>query len=169
VSIENELLRLARAREANTEGALAEMLLEPPNQLLRHFRAYLTRQVDYGRRKSTDEKIVQLAAVQGGLNELVCPKAEFSSGARLEFKIQLEEEQHGWLVKRFQFHVHLPRTRSINMVRIHLNAEESHEPLVVPRCHMHIGKSKAHVPFPIMDPRLILHLICEGVEPDFGV
>src|SRR5207248_9864326 len=32
------------------------------------------------------------------------------------------------------------------------------DPLAVPRCHMHIGDSKAPVPFPLMDPRLILHL-----------
>jgi hypothetical protein len=99
VSIENELLRLAREREAKTEGALAEMLLEPPDRLRRQLRAYLSRQVDRGRMKRTDEKIPQLAAIQGGLNELACPKAEFSSGARLEFKIQLEEKQRGWLAQ----------------------------------------------------------------------
>jgi len=168
VTIENELLGLARAREAKTERALAEMLLEPPDRLRRQLRDYLSRQADRGRMKRADEKIPQLAALQGGLNELACPEAKFSSGARLEFKIQLEEQQRGWLVKRFRFHVHLPRARSINMVRIHLNAETWHDPLAVPRCHMHIGDSQAHVPFPIMDPRLILHLICKDVEPDFG-
>lgn len=169
MSIEDELLRLARERETKADGALAEMLLEPPNQLLRHLRAYLARQVDHGRMKRTDEKILQLAAVQGGLNKLACPKAEFSSGAWLEFSLELEETQRGWLVKEFSFHLRLPRTRSINVVRIDLNAEPSRDPLDVPRCHMHIGDSQAHVPFPIMDPRLILHLICEDVEPDVGV
>lgn len=28
---------------------------------------------------------------------------------------------------------------------------------------------EAHVPFPIMNPRLILSLFCEHIEPDFGV
>jgi hypothetical protein len=167
VSIEDELLRLAREREAKTERALAEMLLEPPDLLRRQLRDYLFRQVDRQRMERANEKIPQLAVVEGGLNELACPEAEFSSGARLEFKIQLEEKQRGWLVKRFRFHVHLPRARSINMVLIHLNAEAWHDPLVVPRCHLHIGDSQAHVPFPIMDPRLILHFICEfaGREP----
>jgi len=168
VSIENELLRLARAREAKTEGALAEMLLEPPDRLRRQLRDYLSRQADRGRMKRADEKIPQLAVVEGGRSELACPEAKFSSGARLEFKIQLEEQQRGWLVKRFRFHVYLPGERCIDKVLIHLKAEAWHDPLVVPRCHMHIGDSQAHVPFPIMDPRLILHLICKDVEPDFG-
>lgn len=168
MSIETELLWLAREHEAKTERALAEMLLESPDQLRRQLRAYLSRQVDHGRMERTDEKIPQLAALQGGLNELACPEAKFSSGARLEFKIQLEEQQRGWLVKRFRFHVYLPGERCIDKVLIHLKAEAWHDPLVVPRCHMHIGDSQAHVPFPIMDPRLILHLICKDVEPDFG-
>jgi hypothetical protein len=29
---------------------------------------------------------------------------------------------------------------------------------------MHIGDSRAHVPFPIIHPRLILYLICERIE-----
>ena len=168
MTIEDELLRLARERESATEDALVEMVLDRPDILRRHPRAYLSRQVDRGRIRRTDEKIPQLATVQGGLNELACPELEFSSGGRLAFNIQLEEEQRGWLVKRFRFHVHLPQPRSINMVRIHLNAETWHDPLVVPRCHMHIGGSRAHVPFPVMDPRLILHLICEHIEPDVG-
>jgi hypothetical protein len=169
VSIEDELLRLARERETKADSALAEMVMEPPNQLLRHLRAYLARQVDHGRIKRTNERILQLAAVQGGLNELACPGVHFSSGARLEFNLQLEDMQRGWLVKRFRFHLRLPRARSINMIRIHLNAEAWHDPLAVPRCHMHIGDSQAHVPFPITDPRLILHLICENVEPNLGI
>jgi len=169
MSIEDELLRLAREHEANIERALLEMLLEPPDRLGRQLRAYLSRQVDRGRMKRTSEKIPQLATVRGGLNELSCAKAEFSSGARLHFDIQLEEEQRGWLVRRFRFRVHLPQPRSVNTVQIHLNAGTSYDPLAVPRCHMHIGDSKGHLPFPVMDPRLILHLICEHVEPGFGV
>lgn len=168
MSTEDELLRLAREREAKIDGSLGEMLLEPPDRLRRQLRAYLSRQVDRGRMKRTDEKIPQLAAVQGGLHELACPEAEFSSGARLTFDIQLEEKQRGWLLKRFRFHVRLPQPRSIDMVRIHLNPETWHDPLAVPRCHMHIGGSQAHVPFPVMDPRLILHLVCEHIEPYVG-
>jgi hypothetical protein len=100
VSIEHELLRLARERETKAEGALAEMLLEPPDALRRQFRTYLSRQVDHGRMRRTDENIPRLATVEGGLNELACPGAQFFSGARLEFKLQLEKMQRGWLVKR---------------------------------------------------------------------
>ena len=49
-----------------------------------------------------------------------------------------------------------------------LNAHSWHDPFARPRCHMHIGNSQAHVPFPAMDPRLILYLICEHIEPDVG-
>ncbi len=118
--------------------------------------------------KHADETVPRLTTVLGGLNELACDDAKFSSGARLQFNIQLEQEQRGWLVRRFRFHLHLPQTRSIKMVRIHLNPETWHDPVAVPRCHMHIGNSQAHVPFPVMDPRLILHLICEHLEPDIG-
>jgi hypothetical protein len=167
VNIENELLRLAREREDKAEGALTEMLLEPPDRLRRQLRDYLSRQVDHGRMKRADERIVQLVELLGGDKALACRKAEFSSGARLEFRIQLEATQPGWLVKQFHFHLHLPRARSINTVRIHLKPKAWHDPLEIPRCHMHIGNSRAHIPFPIMDPRLILYLICKHLEPDF--
>jgi len=165
----DELLRLAREREANVERTLGEMLLEPPERLGRQMRDYLSRQVDHGRMKRTDEKLPHLATVQGGINQLSCPRAEFSSGARLHFDIQLQHEQRGWIVKRFRFLVHLAQPRSMSMIQIHLNAETSHDPLAVPRCHMHIGDSEAHLPFPVMHPRLILHLLCELIEPDVGI
>jgi hypothetical protein len=163
------LLKLAREREDKVQGALTEMLLEPPDQLLRELRYYLVRQVDHDRAKHTNEKIIQLALCQEGLNELACLEAKFSSGALLKFRIQLEKTQCGWLVKRFQFHIRFKRTCRIDKIQIHLNQEASRDPLEIPRCHVHIGDSRAHIPFPIMDPRLILHLICECIEPDFGI
>lgn len=168
MSIEDELLRLAREREATTETALGEMVLERPDHLVRQMRAYLSRQVDHGRIRRTNEKIPRLATVQDGLNELTCPGLEFLSGARLEFKMRLENDQQRWLMKQFRFHVFLPGARGVRSVRVHLNPGAWHDPLTVPRCHLHIGDSRAHVPFPIIHPRLILHLICEHIEPDFG-
>jgi hypothetical protein len=144
------------------------MMLEPPDVLRRQLRTYLSRQVDHGRIEHTDEKIPRLATVEAGLNELTCPDLGFSSGARLQFKIRLAKDRRGWLIKQFRFHIHLSHKRSVKMVRIYLRAEAWHDPLAVPRCHMHIGDSQAHVPFPVMDPRLILHLICEHIAPDFG-
>ncbi|MCX6636962.1 MAG: hypothetical protein NT090_18050 [Acidobacteria bacterium] len=82
--------------------------------------------------------------------------------------MRLDEDQRGWLLKQFQFHVFLPGARSVQMVRIHLNSEAWHDPLAVPHCHLHIGGSHAHVPFPIIHPQLILYLICEHIDPDFG-
>jgi hypothetical protein len=168
MNIEHDLLQLARQRDATTDDALGAMVLEPPDRLRRQLRAYLSRLVDRGRMRRTDERIPRLATVQGGINELECAEAEFLSGARLDFRIKLEKQQRGWLVRQFRFHVRMPQARSIDMVRIHLNAQPWHDPLAVPRCHMHIGNSQAHVPFPAMDPRLILYLICEQIEPDVG-
>ena len=167
MSIESELLQLAREREAKSEGALAEMLVESPDLLRRQLRDYLFRQVDSGRMKRPDEKILRLNSVQEGFRDLACPKAEFSSGTHLQFNIRFEDTQGGCLVKRFQF-IYLSPARRIKVVRIELNAEPSRDPLSVPRCHLHIGNSEAHIPFPIMDPRLILYLFCEHLERDFG-
>lgn len=58
------------------------------------------------------------------------------------------------------------------MLRIHLNAQQWHDSLRVPRCHFHVARGrepgKARIPFPVMNPLLVLHLICEVIEPDFA-
>jgi hypothetical protein len=165
--MEDDLINLARMREAQSEAVLSKMLLESPSYLRRQLRHYISRQVDRGRMKRPDEGIPRLETFQGGLDQLSCERAEFYSGTWLSFKIELRQQQGGWALERFQFHVHLVERR-IHMVRIHLNNQTLHDPLAVPRCHLHIGGSKAHVPFPVMNPRLILDLICEHIERDFG-
>jgi hypothetical protein len=169
LSTEEDLLHLARDRDSQMEVALGAMPIEAPALLRRQLRQDLSRQIDSGRMKRTEDRVPELATVQGGLNELTCGGAEFSDGARLVFSIQLEKSQQGWQVKRFKFHLHLPPTRNIGMVRIHLNPGTWHDPVKIPRCHLHVGDSGAHIPFPIMNPRLILSLICEHIEPDFGI
>jgi hypothetical protein len=168
LTLEEELLLLARQRENTAVSHLADIELAPPDSLRRQIRADLHRQVDRGRVKRPNERIPHLTTVVGGVNELECRELEFASGTRLEFLIRFEESQRGWLMKQFQFHIFLAHSRRIKMVRIHLNPESSHDPLTVPRCHLHIDDSAAHIPFPIMNPRLILHVICEHIEPDFG-
>ena len=97
----------------------------------------------------------------------MCEEIEFRSDSRLSFNIEMEQARSGWLIRRFKYHLHLAN-RGINMLRIHLNPEGGHDPLDVPRCHFHIGDGKAHIPFPIMHPRLMLYLLCEH-EPDLGL
>jgi hypothetical protein len=87
LSIEDELLRLARDREATTDTALGEMVFERPDLLGKQMRVYFARKVECHRIRRTNEKIPQLTTVQGGLNELACPGLEFLSGTRLEFKM----------------------------------------------------------------------------------
>lgn len=161
-------MALARERDDATEHALTGLLIEGPSRLLRDLRTYLSRQADQGRIRKTNEKIPRLETGAAGLNQLTCDELRFCSGARLDFKIHLETYQAGWAIKRFQFHIQLPHARSIRMVRVHLNIQGWHDPLSVPRCHLHIDNSQAHVPFPIMNPLLVLHLMCEHIEADFG-
>ena len=151
------------------EAALGAMLIESPALLGRELRQDLLRQFDHGRMKDTHGRVPELATLAGGINELKCEGAEFFSGARLSFELQLNREQRGWRVISFEFHLRLASGRNINMFRIELNSEASRDPVRIPRCHLHVGDSGAHVPFPIMHPRLILSLICEHIEPDFGI
>ena len=167
MSVEDELNELARAREAAADAALSDMLLEAPHLLRKRLRAYLFRQLDKGRFPRVDEKLPELRTIDRS-NELIYPEIEFSSGARLQFNIQLEQLQRGTLMTQFQFHLQLPDGRSLRRIRIELNPEGSRDPFTVPRCHLHVDNSQAHVPFPIMSPLLILHLICEHIEADFG-
>lgn len=168
MKVEDELKQLAHDRESATQATLEGMPFEP-DRLRRQIREYLSRQVERDRMKRLNDGVPQLTKIQSDLYELTCQEAEFSDGGQLLFQIQLQESRLGWLVKRFKFHLQLPSSRNINMVRIELNSEASYDPLKVPRCHVHIGDSGAHIPFPIMNPRLILCLICEHIEPDFSI
>lgn len=168
MSLEGDLLSLARERDGATEAALAKMWIEHPSKLRVQLRSDLARQVDLGRLKHSDDRVVHLSPPVNSRQELVCPSVEFGSGSTLDFTIDLEERQKGWLVKRFKFHLHL-LGRRVPMVRIHLNESAWHDPVTVPRCHFHIGDSLAHIPFPVMNPRLMVHLICEHIQPDLGL
>jgi hypothetical protein len=170
VSIEDELQRLALVREETFESALSELDLEPPPFLLRQMRAYLADQEDHGKIKRFEEKSIQLKQQKGGIEELECHMVQFTSGSSLDFNIRMERKQIGWRFTQFKFHLHLTRERKIGMVRLHLNAKRTRDALIVPRCHLHIGGGKrAHVPFPIMSPRLTLQLVCDVIEPDVGL
>ena len=169
MSLDDELQRLALDREQAFELALDALDLEPPDRLLRQLRAYLADQEDHGRIKHLEEKSVHLEYQTDGIQELDCHAVRFASGSTLDFKVRMKKRQTGWRITQFMFHLHLPNARTISMVRIHLNTQRTRDPLVVPRCHLHIGGGRrAHVPFPIMSPRLTLHLVCHEIEPDIG-
>jgi hypothetical protein len=144
------------------------MWFDHPGTLRRQLRSDLARQADMNRLKHSDERVVHLNSVDKTVQELVCPGVAFSSDSSLNFKLELEAEQRGWLIKRFKFSLHLVG-RNIKMVRIHLNDRIGHDPVRIPRCHLHIDDSVAHIPFPIMNPRLMVHVICEHLEPDLGL
>jgi len=167
LSIDDELLQLARAREAEFESALDTLVLPQPDLLLRQMRAYLADQDDHGRIKRFAETSVQLGEDEDA-KQIKCSAVGFVSGSTLDFSIKLKKWQTGWRVSQFKFDLHL-HGRKVSMIRFHLNGKQSWNPLVVPRCHVHIdGGKRAHVPFPIMNPRLTLQFICEVIEPDIG-
>jgi hypothetical protein len=168
LSWEDELKALAHDRENASEAILAQMTVDNPGTLLRQLRHYLAEQANRGKLKRTYDAPRLDNTREKGLQELVCEEVEFRSDSSLTFSVLLEPERTGWLVKRFDFHLHFVG-RSINMVRIELLQDRGHDPLNVPRCHFHIGDSNAHIPFPIMSPRLMLHLICEHIELDVGL
>ena len=168
MSLDEELAQLARQRDDATQVALDGLIVDPAH-LLRQIRNYLKRQTDYGRFAHLKESAIELKAVQNSLHELACKTLEFSSGSELKFCLRLEPRQRGTFVTQFYFHVKLAQPRPIGMVRIHLNAKVARDPLSVPRCHLHVDHSQPHVPFPVLDPRLILQLLCEHIEPTIGL
>lgn len=121
----------------------------------------------FGRCGHTWPSGVHLSQLKDGIDELACDAVRFASGSILDFNIRMKKLQTGWRITQFKFHLRLPAARKISMVRVHLNVEGTRDALVIPRCHLHIGGGKrAHVPFPIMSPRLTLQLVCDVIEPD---
>jgi hypothetical protein len=167
VNLDDELVEIARLNDAATQASLDSLTVEPA-LLLRHLRYYLSRQSDYRRITRLKERAVELTQVEGGAQELEGSAIEFSSGSALAFRIRLEQGRTGWAVKQFRFHVKLAQPRCVKMVRIHLNRATARDPLAVPLCHLHIDSSRPHIPFPIVNPRLVLHLVCQHLEPDIG-
>lgn len=170
MTVESELQRLALERAEAYETAISALDLGDPARVYRQIRAYLAELEDHGRIKRFRENMLPLRAAQDGVQELRCVPIELTSGSRFEFTIKMRQQQGICRLIEFEFHLNLPPARNVDMVRIHLIPERPRDPLQVPQCHMHIGGGeRAHVPFPIMSPRLILHLVCEVIEPDIGV
>lgn len=168
MTLEDELVELARERDTAMQAALDNLDTGEPHHLLRHLRHYLSRQADHNRLGKFRENTISLEMLSQDLQELVCQRLKFVSGSELMFRIELQKQQSGWFVKRFQFHVKLNQPRTIKTVRIHLNAKDMFDALSIPRCHLHLDTSRPHVPFPVLNPRLILHFVCEHLEPDLA-
>lgn len=170
MSIEEDLRRLARERAEAYEAAVASLDLDHPAMVFRQMRAYLFELENRRRIKRFEAGKLHLRLTGDGIQELRCDPMELTSGSRFEFTVKMRQQQGICRLLEFEFHLDLPAARSVGMVRIHLNPERPRDPLQVPQCHLHIGcGERAHVPFPIMSPRLTLHLVCEVIEPDIGV
>jgi hypothetical protein len=169
IDIDDELLELARKRDEDTQAALSEMELDEPHVLRSQLRAYLARQADLGRIKHAGSNAPEMTTLHGSV-KLKCNELAFTSGSRLTFEITIDKRQTGWVIQKFEFHVRLPPKRKVKMVRIDLNEKDSwNDALRIPRCHFHVDESEPHLAFPVLNPRLLLHAMCEQIEPDFGV
>ena len=165
MSWEDDLQSLARDREEEYQSRISQMVLDHPGTLRRQLRHYLAEQANRGTLKKTYDNVPRLVTHDENVHELVCEGVEFWSDSRLSFEIKLERDQRGWLVRQFRFEL-LLTGRSINRFSVHLNAAAGYDPLKIPRCHFHVGNTEAHIPFPIMSPRLTLHLLCEYIEAE---
>ena len=102
MGLDDKLLALARERDASFDAAIRELAIEAPHVLRSQMRAYLATQVDLHRIPRTNEGWIEQRTGTGGIEQLICPKVEFVSEARLEFKVELVSHMHRWLVQRFQ-------------------------------------------------------------------
>ena len=166
MSLEDELKELAWHREGQYQAALDSAIQEHPSNLLRQLRAYLAELADHGKLKKTYEGPRSFAK-ENDVVELICEGVEFSSDSVLDFNLHLSPSQMGWRLRDFDFHLAIAKRRGQH-VRIHLTAKGAYDPLRVPRCHIHVDNSEPHIPFPIINPRLTLHLVCEHIEPALG-
>lgn len=168
MTTEEQLTPLARRRDDAVTSA-AERGVSDPGNLYRQLRHYLQSLVDRKRMSTRVVDALRLTTQKSAINDLRSAVVEFASGSKLEFNIQVEKSQDGWMIVSYEFHLSLPQSRAVKMVRLHLNRAASHRPLHIPRCHMHVGDSEAHVPIPAMTPLMLLHLICEILEPDISL
>jgi hypothetical protein len=169
LSIDDELLDLARQRDQDVQTAISAMKLDEPHVLRSQLRAYLQRQVDRGHVRRAGGNVPEINTLGPDAVCLNCEELAFTSGSRLKFEIKLNRLQTGWVIRQFEFHVRLPSKRKVKMVRIDLNeADNWHDALRIPRCHLHVDDSEPHISFPVLDPRLLLHTMCERIEPYFG-
>lgn len=166
MSLDDELIALAREHEKSYELTRTCTIHESPSMLLRQLRAYLARLADHRKLKRTYEQ-PRSETKTNNITALIAEGIEFASDSVFSFKIFLEQRQHGWLMREFEFHLALVGRR-VQHIRIHLKRDGAYDPLRVPRCHVHIDTSDPHIPFPIMNPRLTVHLICEHIEPNIG-
>jgi hypothetical protein len=167
LSLEDELNELAWDRERTYEAVRQGTIQQHPSKLLRQLRAYLAELADHGKLKRTYD-LPRSVTRPGDVTEVICDGVEFASDSLLSFSVLLESSQQGWLLTEFEFHLAL-QGRRVGHVRIHLTRTGAHDPLRVPRCHIHIDNSDPHIPFPIMNPRLTVHLMCEHIEPEIGL
>lgn len=166
MSLVGELDELAWERERGYETNRKGAIQEDPSKLLRQLRAYLAELADHGKLKRSYDSPRSVARPDD-VTELICDSVEFASDSLLSFRILLERSQQGWLLREYEFHLALVGRR-VGHVRIHLKRTGAYDPLRVPRCHLHIDNSDPHIPFPITNPRLTAHLMCEHIEPEIG-
>ena len=92
-----------------------------------------------------------------------------SDGARISFSVTVVSRRDLLETPAYRFHLRFPTGTSPSYVRFDLNHERS-DPLVEPRCHVHVGADDLRVATPLMTPleiltKLLYGLPCHGRVP----
>ena len=83
-------------------------------------------------------------------------------GARMSFAVTVASRADLLVIRAYRFHLRFPSGNVPPYVRFDLNSERS-DPLVEPRCHVHVGAEDLRVAAPLMAPVEILTKLLYGL------
>ena len=87
-----------------------------------------------------------------------------SDGSRLSFGVTVAYRRDAEPeMLTYRFHLRFPRNSSPTFIRFDLN-DESREPLIEPRSHLHPGSNHVRLPTPAMTPIEILEKLLYGTQ-----
>jgi len=85
-----------------------------------------------------------------------------SDGSRLSFAVSVAYQRASEpVIVAYRFHLRFPSNSSPAFIRVDLN-DESREPLMEPRSHLHPGSDRIRLPLPMMTPLEILERLLYG-------
>jgi hypothetical protein len=83
--------------------------------------------------------------------------------ARIRFAITVRFDGASQELSSYRFHLQFPAETVPAYTRFDLNPGPSDDPLLEPRCHVHIGAEDLRVPAPVMSPIEILNKLLYGM------
>ena len=97
-----------------------------------------------------------------------------TDGARISFGVTVESRTDPLVIHAYRFHLRFPSGMVPPYVRFDLNPgradpSEQSDPLVEPRCHVHVGADDLRVAAPLMAPVEILTKLLYGLPGRVGI